>query len=252
MTASTHTSHPSAVRPLRWLAGVSLLCATLLLQGCATGPQANPRDPLEPMNRQVEKFNDELDSLVLKPVAVAYKKVAPPIVRTGVSNFFNNISDVGSLFNNVFQLKVAASAEMLQRVWVNTLLGLGGLIDVASELNVERHPEDFGQTLGYWGVPAGPYLVLPLMGPSSLRDASAMAVDFKGDVTGYVDPIGSRTALGVLRTVNTRANLLTLGNILDGAALDKYSFIRDSYLQRRRSLVLDGAEPEGGEEGGAK
>lgn len=234
---------------LRW--AVAAL-ALLVLQGCATGPQANPRDPLEPMNRQVEKFNDQVDGLVLKPVATAYKKSVPPVVRTGVSNFFNNISDVGSLFNNVFQLKVAASAEMLQRVWVNTLLGLGGVLDIASELNVERHPEDFGQTLGYWGVPAGPYLVLPLMGPSSLRDASAMAVDYKGDVSGYVDPIGSRTALGVLRTVNTRANLLKLGNMLDEAALDKYSFIRDSYLQRRRSLVFDGMEPQASEEGSGK
>ncbi len=250
MTSALRQPQTATLRRLRWAAAGVL--ALLVLQGCASGPQANPRDPLEPMNRQVEKFNDQVDGLVLKPVATAYKKNVPPVVRTGVSNFFNNISDVGSLFNNVFQLKVAASAEMLQRVWVNTLLGLGGVIDVASELNVERHPEDFGQTLGYWGVPAGPYLVLPLMGPSSLRDASAMAVDYKGDVSGYVDPIGSRTALGVLRTVNTRANLLKLGNMLDEAALDKYSFIRDSYLQRRRSLVFDGVEPQGNEEGVSK
>lgn len=247
--SQAHSSKPTACPALRWLVvGLALLA----LQGCATGPQANPRDPLEPMNRKIEKFNDGVDSMVLKPVATAYKKATPPLVRTGVSNFFNNISDVGSLFNNLFQLKVSASAEMLQRVMVNTMLGLGGVLDIASELNVERHPEDFGQTLGYWGVPAGPYLVLPLMGPSSLRDASAMAVDYKGDVTGYVDPIGSRTAMGVLRTVNTRANLLKLGNMLDEAALDKYSFIRDSYLQRRRSLVLDGADNDGGDDGAGK
>lgn len=249
MSIAFRLSPSSTLQRLRWTAVVSVL---LVLQGCASGPQANPRDPLEPMNRQVEKFNDQVDGMVLKPVATAYKKLAPPLVRTGVSNFFNNISDVGSVFNNMFQLKVSASAEMLMRVWVNTLVGLGGVIDVASELNVERHPEDFGQTLGFWGVPSGPYLVLPLMGPSSLRDTAAMAVDYKGDVSGYVDPIGSRTALGVLRTVNTRANLLKLGNMLDEAALDKYSFIRDSYLQRRRSLVFDGAEPQGNEEGSGK
>ncbi len=230
----------------RWLAIGAVLA---LLQACATGPQANPHDPLEPMNRRVEKFNEDLDSLVLKPVATTYKKVTPPLLRTGVSNFFNNISDVGSVFNNIFQLKVASSAEMLMRVMVNTTVGLGGVLDIASELNVERHPEDFGQTMGYWGVPPGPYLVLPLMGPSSLRDTSAMAVDYKGDVTGYVDPIGSRTAMGVLRTVNARANLLKLGNLLDEVALDKYSFIRDSYLQRRRSQVLDGQEPDAGQDG---
>jgi phospholipid-binding lipoprotein MlaA len=196
------------------------------------------------MNRKIASFNDDVDGMLLKPVAQGYKKVTPAIVRTGVSNFFNNIADVGSFFNNVFQLKVANSAEMLMRVGVNTLVGLGGVLDIASELNVERHPEDFGQTLGTWGVPPGPFLVLPLMGPSSLRDTAALVVDYQGDVTGYVDPVGSRTAMGILRTVNTRANLLKLGSMLDEAALDKYTFMRDAYLQRRRSQISDGADTE--------
>lgn len=240
---SPNTTHVKecAFSALRW-AVVAVVLA--VMAGCATGPQANRQDPLESMNRKVARFNEDVDGMVLKPVALGYKKVAPAVVRTGVSNFFSNIADVGSFFNNVFQLKVANSAEMLMRVGVNTLVGLGGVLDIASELNVERHPEDFGQTLGFWGVPPGPFLVLPLMGPSSLRDTAAMAVDYQGDVTGYVDPVGSRTALGILRTVNTRANLLKLGSMLDDAALDKYTFMRDAYMQRRRSQISDGADNE--------
>lgn len=219
----------------------------LLVSGCASGPNANPRDPLEPLNRHVDRFNDDVDSLVLKPVATVYKKAAPPLVRTGVSNFFNNVADIGSLLNNVLQLKLRASAEMLMRVSVNSTYGLGGGLDLASELGLERHTEDFGQTLGYWGVPPGPYLVLPILGPSTVRDTTALIVDYEGDVTGYVDPIGTRTALNGLRIVNTRANLLRLGTLLEEASLDKYSFARDAYLQRRRALVLDG-EDDGGTE----
>jgi phospholipid-binding lipoprotein MlaA len=221
-----------------------LALSLLLLGGCATGPNANPRDPIEPFNRGMSQFNDGVDILVLKPVATVYKTVMPHLVRTGVSNFFNNISDIGSFFNNLLQLKPQASADMLLRVGVNTFFGMAGVFDLASDVGIERHPEDFGQTLGRWGVGAGPYLVLPLLGPSTLRDATALVVDYKGDVTGYVDPVASRAALNGLRIVNTRANLLQLGTMLDEAALDKYSFSRDVYLQRRRSLVADGEEPE--------
>ncbi len=234
-----------AARKALWL----MMAVTLvLLAGCATGPNANPHDPLEPMNREVAKFNDGLDSVVLKPVATAYKKVTPSLVRTGVSNFFNNISDVGSLINNAMQLKAEATGEMVIRVSFNTVFGFGGLFNLAGELGVERHPEDFGQTLGHWGVPSGPYVVLPLLGPSTIRDAAATYVDYKYDVTSYRDPIETRTALGVLRIVNTRANLLSLGTMLEEAALDKYSFTRDAYLQRRRSLISDGDDPSGGED----
>ena len=234
-----------AARKALWL----MMAVTLvLLAGCATGPNANPHDPLEPMNREVAKFNDGLDSVVLKPVATAYKKVTPSLVRTGVSNFFNNISDVGSLINNAMQLKAEATGEMVIRVSFNTVFGFGGLFNLAGELGVERHPEDFGQTLGHWGVPSGPYVVLPLLGPSNVRDASAMWVDYKYDVTNYRDPIETRTALGVLRIENARSNQLSLGTMLEEAALDKYSFTRDAYLQRRRSQILDGEDPGGGED----
>jgi phospholipid-binding lipoprotein MlaA len=236
-------------RTVLWLAFAFMLA---LLSGCATGPNANPRDPLEPFNRGISRFNDDVDSVVLKPVATVYKKAIPPLVRTGVSNVFNNISDVGSLLNNVFQLKGRAAADMVIRVSFNTVFGFGGLLDLASEFGIERHPEDFGQTMGRWGVPAGPYLVLPLLGPSTLRDSAALVVDYKGDVTGYVDPIASRTALGALRIVNTRANLLRLGTMLDEASLDKYSFSRDVYLQRRRSLIADGEETDGDADPGDK
>ena len=232
-------------RKVFWL----VMAVTLaLLSGCASGPNANPKDPLEPLNREVSKFNDGLDSVVLKPVATGYKKVTPSLVRTGVSNFFNNISDIGSLINNAMQLKAEATGEMVIRVSFNTVFGFGGLFNLAGELGVDRHPEDFGQTLGHWGVPAGPYVVLPLLGPSTFRDAAATYVDYKYDVTNYRDPIETRTALGVLRIVNTRSNLLSLGTMLDEAALDKYSFTRDAYLQRRRSLILDGEDPGGGED----
>ena len=232
----------AAARAALWM-----MCALVLasLSACATGPNANPRDPLEPLNRHVSQFNEGLDSVVLKPVATVYRAATPALVRTGVSNFFQNVSDVGSLLNNVLQLKGQPSVVMAMRVSVNTVMGMGGLFDIASEVGMERYPEDFGQTLGRWGVPAGPYVVLPLLGPSTVRDATALVVDHKGDVTGYVDPIASRTALGVLRVVDTRSNLLRLGTMLDEAALDKYSFARDVYLQRRRALVSDGEDSDG-------
>ena len=239
---SVPVTFPAAARAALWLL---LALALASISGCATGPNANPRDPMEPLNRHVSQFNEGLDSVVLKPVATVYKKAAPPLVRTGVSNFFQNVSDVGSLLNNLLQFKGQASVVMAMRVSVNTVMGMGGLFDLASEFGMERYPDDFGQTLGRWGVPAGPYLVLPLLGPSTVRDATALVVDYKGDVTGYVDPIASRTALGALRVVNTRANLLRLGSMLEEAALDKYSFARDVYLQRRRALISDGEDSDG-------
>jgi phospholipid-binding lipoprotein MlaA len=170
----------------------------------------------------------------------------PSLVRKGVSNFFGNLSDIWSFVNNVAQLKLQNSAETFMRVNVNTVFGLGGLLDIATDAGIERHSEDFGQTLGYWGVPSGPYLVLPLLGPSTLRDTAALPVDFKGNVLGYVDDAGVRYSLGALRVVDTRAKLLSLDQMLQGAALDKYSFMRDGFLQLRRNQVYDGNPPEDG------
>jgi phospholipid-binding lipoprotein MlaA len=207
------------------------------LGGCAIGP--NPRDPFEPYNRKMMEFNDDVDSLALKPAAMAYREVLPPVVRTGVSNFFGNLGDAWSFVNSLLQFKLQDAAENFMRVNVNTLFGLGGLLDMASELQIERHREDFGQTLGRWGVPAGPYIVLPLLGSSTMRDTLALPVDRRADPVHYVDPVGARESLYVLRAVNIRSNLLRASSVLDEAALDKYSFTRDAHLQRRRAEIFD-------------
>ena len=227
----------------RWLGLAAALLVALLAAGCASGPTANPRDPLEPFNRQVTRFNDAVDAAVLKPVATGYVNVVPSLVRTGVSNFFSNLGDAWSFVNNVLQLKPQAAAESLMRFNVNTFFGLGGLLDIASEMNIERHKEDFGQTLGYWGVPSGPYLVLPILGPSTLRDTLVLPVEAKGNVIGDINDDPARYGLTALQAVDIRANLLRAGRVLDEAALDKYSFQRDVYLQLRNGLVFDGAEP---------
>lgn len=208
-----------------------------LLAGCATGPDANPRDPLEPFNRGVSSFNEAVDEAVLKPVATVYRDVAPDPVRTGVSNFFGNLRDVWSAVNAALQLRPLEATENALRFGVNTVFGLGGVLDIASEMGIERTTLDFGQTLGRWGVPAGPYLVLPLFGPSSVRDAAGFGVEARGDLVGNIDHIPTRNSLTALRIVDTRANLLRATSMLEGAALDKYSFTRDFYLQRRQNQI---------------
>ncbi len=222
-----------------------LVCVSgLWLAGCATVPGPNPRDPLEPMNRSVHHFNEVVDGMFLKPVAMAYNSATPRPVRTGVNNFFNNLSDVWSLANNVLQAKPKEAAETFFRVSINTLMGLGGVLDVASEMGLEQHREDFGQTLGRWGVPTGPYLVLPLLGPSTFRDTASLRADTLGNPLYGVEHIRTRNTLLLLDAADTRAGLLRAGNVLDEAALDKYSFSRDVYLQKRRNDVYDGAPPE--------
>ena len=220
-------------------AAVVLLLGAALLGGCASGPNAHPRDPLEPFNRGVSEFNEAVDGAVLKPVATAYRDVTPDLVRTGVSNFFGNLRDVWSALNATLQLKPRAAAENALRVGVNTAFGFGGLLDIASEMGIERTTLDFGQTLGRWGVPSGPYLVLPIFGPSTFRDAAGFGVESKGDLVSKVDHIPTRNSQYALRAVETRANLLRATTMLEGAALDKYSFTRDIYLQRRQSLIDD-------------
>lgn len=227
----------SALRLLAIFLGV-------MLAGCATGPNANPADPLEPFNRSVYKFNDAVDRTVLKPVATTYRDVTPSLVQRGVSNFFSNLEDAWSFVNNVLQLKGEAAGDSFFRFGVNTFMGLGGILDVATEMRIERHTEDFGQTLGYWGMGPGPYIVLPLLGPSNLRDTVALPADVRGDAVTHVEDVAARNTLWVLRAVDHRADLLKAETVLDQAALDKYSFIRDAYLQRRRNAVYDGEPPE--------
>ncbi|WP_310566861.1 VacJ family lipoprotein [Hydrogenophaga sp.] len=226
-----------SLRTIRSAVGTGLVAAVLV--GCATGPDANPRDPLEPFNRGVSQFNDAVDGAVLKPVATVYREATPDLVRTGVSNFFGNLRDVWSFINATLQLKPQAAAENGLRVGVNTVLGFGGVFDIASEMGIDRTSLDFGQTLGRWGVPSGPYLVLPIFGPSSIRDAAGFGVETSGDLVSRVDHIPMRNSLYALRAVETRANLLRATTMLEGAALDKYSFTRDIYLQRRQSQIED-------------
>lgn len=241
---SSIPSRPSVAGPRARLAGTFVLLG--MLGGCATGPGANPADPLEPFNRGVSRFNDVVDDNVLVPVATAYQRVLPSPIRTGVSNFFGNLGDVWNFANSVAQLKPRASLESLMRFNVNTFLGLGGLLDIATEVGIDRHSEDFGQTLGRWGVPAGPYVVLPLLGPSTVRDTAALPVDAYGDLIRHVADVPVRNSLYVLRIVDLRSSYLRAGQLLGDAALDKYSFTRDAYLQRRRSDVYDGNPPDDG------
>jgi phospholipid-binding lipoprotein MlaA len=211
----------------------------LTITGCASGPDTHPRDPFEPFNRQVSAVNDAVDGAVLKPVATAYTQVTPDLVRTGVSNFFRNLGDAWSFVNATLQLRPREAAENALRFGVNSLWGLGGLLDIASEIGLERTTLDFGQTLGRWGVPSGPYLVLPLFGPSSVRDAAGFTIEAQGDLVQGLAHVPTRNSLYALRAVETRANLLRASAMLDGAALDKYSFTRDIYLQRRESQIED-------------
>ena len=222
----------------------AMLVLVLLSTGCATGPNANPKDPLEPMNRKIAVFNDTLDDNVLKPVATGYRDHTPQLVQTGVSNFFRNLSDVLSTVNNGLQLKGRDTAESLMRVVVNTTFGIYGIFDVATPIGLQRHPEDFGQTLGYWGVPDGPYLVLPIFGPSTVRDASMLPVELSLDPVGQHDVAAERNVAVFARIVDKRASLLKTTNLLSDAAIDKYSFTRDGYLQFRRNQVYDGNPPD--------
>jgi len=221
-----------------------LIAGIFCLTGCATGPQTNPADPLEPLNRSVFRFNDTVDENVLKPVATGYRDYTPTLVQTGVRNVFNNFSDVSAALNNGLQLKGRQAASSLMRVLVNTTVGVYGLFDVATAIKLERYPEDFGQTLGYWGVRSGPYLVLPLLGPSTVRDTAGLPVDWQ------VDPVNNERIANfgpetqILRIVDRRASYLAAGNMLNEASIDKYAFLRDAYLQRRRSQIFDGNPPD--------
>jgi phospholipid-binding lipoprotein MlaA len=227
-----HDEHPAGGL-LRAGRAMAAMLGLVLLVGCASGPRTDPRDPLEPYNRGVTKFNEQVDAIVLKPVATAYKEVTPAPVRTGVSNFFANLTDVWSFVNNVLQLRLEGAASSFMRVNVNTFFGLGGVLDVASEIGIDRYRQDFGLTLGRWGMDTGPYLVLPILGPSTVRDTFALPVDMVGNPVRYVDPTSARNSLYALRAVDARANLLRAGSVLDSAALDKYSFTRDVFLQVR-------------------
>lgn len=231
----------------RSLAAPALLAASLALGACATVPAGSgapsPADPWEGWNRKVFAFNDAVDEAVLKPVAESYRDVVPRLVRKGVDNVFGNFADLWSAANHLLQGKVQDGLEMGMRVLTNTFFGLGGLLDPATEAGLTRRSEDFGQTLGKWGLPQGPYFVLPFLGPSTLRDTAGFVVDRQASPSTIPGPDAERYAITALQLVNARANLLSTGSLIDSVALDKYSFIRDGYLSRRRDALYDGAPP---------
>ena len=230
------------------LRGIGRLCAVALLAGvlsaCATTGGGSSRDPLEPLNRAIFGFNETFDEMLLKPVAQGYRAVLPEMVRTGVTNFFSNVEDIWIAANNLLQGKPESALQDVMRVAINTVIGLGGLIDVASDAGLEKHNEDFGQTLGRWGIGSGPYVVLPFLGPSTVRDGiGLLGVDNAVEPVWNLDHIPTRNTLYAGRAVNNRANALDAVRIMEEAALDKYRFVRDAHLQRRRSLIYDGDPP---------
>lgn len=234
---------PPAVRPflrLRVLA-VGAAISLTLLAGCATN--GDPRDPLEPLNRGIYKFNDGADALLIKPAGQFYSLIVPEWIRTGVSNVFSNINDVIVALNGALQGKMSQAGSDVARLAINTTVGVLGFFDFATGWGFDKHDEDFGQTLGYWGIGDGPYLVLPILGPSNARDTVGWVGDFYAWPVTYVEHDRTRRMVIGLRIISGRSELLATSSILETAALDPYAFVRDAYLQRRRNLVYDGKPP---------
>ena len=225
-----------------------MMLSIILMTGCATTAQ-NERvakiDPFETMNRAVFTFNEKADDYVIKPLAEAYKFVLPEFVRTGVTNFFSNINDVLIAANNLLQGKPTDAASDIGRFLINSTIGVLGLFDVATDMGLDKNREDFGQTLGVWGISDGPYVVLPFFGASNIRDTVGLVVDIETDFMINTNKLNSdeKIAVNALRVINRRADLLDAGQLLEDAAFDKYSFVRDGYLQRRRSQIYDGNPP---------
>lgn len=233
------------------------LAVVLGAAGCASDAKKDdPRDPIEGWNRGVQSFNDKLDDYVMKPIATGYKKVTPKVVDHGVTNFYGNVEDVGVIANDLLQFKMKQSGQDLGRFFINTTVGLAGFIDVASKMNLTKHDEDFDQTLGKWGVPSGPYIVLPMLGPSSPRGIFGIAGDTASNPINWINPMAgyalgsSWHALdwailgsGALRIVDQRADLLSASKIMDEASVDRYEFMRNAYFQQRNYVVHDGSPP---------
>ncbi|VWC53311.1 ABC transporter [Burkholderia aenigmatica] len=215
------------------------VAASAVLTGCATGPNRNPNDPLEPMNRAMYKFNDTVDTNIAQPIAKGYQKVTPTPVRTAISNFFSNLGDLGNIANNLLQLRITDATEDLMRVAMNSVFGVAGLIDIATPAGLPKHHQDFGLTMARWGMPSGPYLVLPVFGPSTIRDGVGRAVDVRFNLLNYIEP-AARNPMYIAQFISARSDLLGATDLLKQAALDPYSFVRDAYLQQRKSLTYHG------------
>lgn len=219
--------------------------AALALTGCAVnGDLRDPRDPIEPVNRAIHRFNEGFDRAIIKPAAKGYQAVTPRLVQTGIRNFFANLNDVTVIANDILQLKLEQTTRDFLRLSFNSTFGMFGLLDIASEMGLQKHNEDFGQTLGHWGAGPGPYLVLPILGPSNLRDTVGYVVDSEHtDLIRNYDDVATRNQAAALRLVSLRADLLEAKQTMDEAALDNYEFTRDFYLERRKGLVYDGKPP---------
>jgi phospholipid-binding lipoprotein MlaA len=223
---------------------VVVLAGVLSLSGCASFRTAAPGDPLEPINRGIYSFNNTFDHYLFKPIAKGYDAVVPSPIKTGVSNVFQNLADAQSLVSDALQLKGQKFGDDLGRVMLNTTFGIGGLFDLATPMGIERGNEDIGQTLGYWGLGSGPYLVVPFLGPSSLRDAVGRYGDSQINPLTFVSSVPVRNSLTGLSVVDARVGLFPAEELMNQAALDRYTFLRSAYLQRRQSLVLDGKRPK--------
>ncbi|MBT3504174.1 MAG: VacJ family lipoprotein [Piscirickettsiaceae bacterium] len=224
---------------------ISIVTATLFLTGCATTQhQSNVNDPLEGYNRVMHSFNDTVDKAVIKPIAQGYDFIMPAPISTGVSNFFSNLNEITVIANDVLQFKFTQAFDDTSRFAINSTLGIVGFMDVASDFGYRKNNEDFGQTLGSWGIGPGPYLVLPFLGPRDIRDTVGLVGDYYTDPMTYVKPSGTRDPARILWVVDGRANLLKAEKVLEEAAIDEYVYVRDAYLQRRQSLVYDGNPPE--------
>lgn len=228
------------IHTFRILAVIGLVA---FISGCAAPGPTDEKDPFEGFNRSMYDFNDMLDRNVLKPVAQGYNYVLPNPVNKSISNAFNNIDDVVVIFNDIMQLKPTQTGSDIGRFLINSTVGIGGLFDVAKEVDLVKHEEDFGQSMGYWGIGNGPYLVLPLLGPMTVRDGIGSGVDAFADPLNYIEPDAALYSVQLLEVVDKRAGLLSATKILKEAALDPYLFVRDAYLQKRRNLVYDGNPP---------
>lgn len=230
--------------------GIQLIVLSLVMSflvGCASIPEGQPRskkDPWELVNRNVFSFNESLDKYAIKPITKVYEFIFPVYVRERFSNVFANVGDVYTAVNQLLQGKPKTAVEDLTRVIVNTTFGIGGIFDVATEAGLEKHSEDFGQTFGVWGIKDGPYMMLPLLGPSNVRDTVGWAFDIQTDILlTYIDNIPVRNAITGIRIVDQRSKYLSSTSLLGEAAFDKYTFIRDAYIQRRRNRIYDGNPP---------
>ena len=225
---------------------ISIILMTFFLNGCATTGKeyVDERDPYENINRAIFKFNDGIDKILLKPIATGYKKVIPAPIDKGISNFFDNLKEISNIVNNTLQFKFKQASSDTGRLLINSTIGLLGFLDVASDMNLPKHHEDFGQTLGAWGVGSGPYLVLPILGSSTLRDSAGSVVGWYTDPVSHVTNIPLRIGLQTTRVIDTRADLLGASNILEKTGIDSYDLLKASFLQQRKHLIYDGFPPE--------